>query len=82
MKITSTFSNKHYEGSTLVEETVTIKLANKEDNLQSKALYYLICAINKMENKEYTELDFSTKMQVDTRIDAAIEFLEQLKKSK
>jgi hypothetical protein len=82
MKITSIFSNKHYEGSNLIEETVTIKLTNKEDNLQSKALYYLICVIDKMETNDYKDLDFSTKMQVDTRIDAAIEFLEQLKKSK
>lgn len=82
MKITSIQSNKEYNKLELIQETVTIKLTNNEDNLESKALYYLICAINKMENKEYTDLDFMTKMQVDSRIDAAIEFLEELKKLK
>ncbi len=79
MKITSISTIKEYIKKELEQETITIILTNKESNIQSKALYYLICAINKMENNDYKDLDFSTKMQVDTRIDAAIEFLEQLK---
>ncbi len=80
MKITSIQSNKIYDKLELVEETVTIKLTNKEDNLQSKALYYLICAVNKMKYQNYKDLDFMTKIQVDARIDAAIDFLNEMRK--
>ncbi len=80
MKITSIQSNKEYKRDHLKEETVTIKLTNKEDDIQSKALYYLICAVNKMKYQNYKDLDFMTKMQVDARIDAAIDFLNEMRK--
>lgn len=79
MKITSISTIKEYIKKELEQETITIILTNKESNIQSKALYYLICAIKKMENNDYKDLDLITKMQVDTRINVAIEFLEQLK---
>lgn len=80
MKITSIQSTKIYDKLELIDETIELRFSSSDENLQSKALYYLICAVYKMENKEYSELDLIAKMQTDNRIDAAIEYLNEMRK--
>lgn len=80
MKVTMIKSDKEYRDLELVNETVLINFNSTESNLASQALYYLICGIDKMELKEYSDLDFITSMQVDSRIDHAIELLNKMRK--
>lgn len=59
---------------------VTIEFTTDEQTIHGKALYYLICAIDKMNSKDYTDLELLERMRVDSRIDAAIEFINEMRK--
>lgn len=48
------------------DKSVTIEFTTTEQTAQGKALYYFICAID--------------KMQVDARLDAAIDFINEMRK--
>lgn len=61
-------------------KSVQIEFDNEEQTIQGKALYYLICAIDKMNSKNYTDLELLERMRVDSRIDAAIEFINEMRK--
>ncbi len=59
---------------------VTIEFDNEEQTIQGKALYYMICAIDKMNSKNYQDLELLERMRVDSRIDAAIDFINEMRK--
>ena len=61
-------------------KSVQIEFDNEEQTIQGKALYYLICAIDKMNSKNYTDLELLERMRVDSRIDAVIEFINEMRK--
>ena len=60
--------------------SVTIEFSSSEQTIQGKALYYMICAIDKMDSKNYGDLELIEKMQVDARLDAAIDFINEMRK--
>lgn len=59
---------------------VTIEFDNEEQTIQGKALYYMICAIDKMNSKNYQDLELLERMRVDSRIDASIDFINEMRK--
>ena len=61
-------------------KSVTIEFSSEEQTIQGKALYYMICAIDKMYSKNYGDLELIEKMQVDARLDAAIDFINEMRK--
>ena len=62
------------------EKSVTIEFTTAEQTIQGKALYYMICAIDKMNSKDYKDLDIIEQAQVDNRLDAAIDFINAMRK--
>ena len=80
MKISTITSDREYSGTQEVNHTVLINFNSLEDDIQSKALYYIICGIDKMNTKEYKDLDFMEKSQVDARLDAGIDMLTEMRK--
>ena len=61
-------------------KSVQIEFYNEEQTIQGKALYYMICAIDKMNSKNYQDLDIIERAQVDNRLDAAIDFINEMRK--
>lgn len=80
MKLLSIKSDKEYKNLQLVNETVLINFNGEESDLASRALYYLICGIDKMNCKDYRDLSIMELAQVDNRIDCAIELLNEMRK--
>lgn len=61
--------------------TITINFdpSNPSNKPDGDALYYLICAIDKMNGKSHKDLDFMEKMEVQNRLDSAISKLQQIR---
>lgn len=61
--------------------TLNIKVGDdiNEDATSADALYYLICALGKCDNKHHTNLNIADEMQVLSRLDATIDKLLQMK---
>jgi hypothetical protein len=62
------------------DKSVTIEFTTEEQTIQGKALYYMICAIDKMKYKDYKDLSIMERAQVDNRLDAAIDFINEMRK--
>ena len=61
-------------------KSVTIEFSSEEQTIQGKALYYMICAIDEMNSKNYQDLELLERMRVDNRLDAAIDFINEMRK--
>ena len=61
-------------------KSVTIEFSSEEQTIQGKALYYMICAIDKMISKNYQDLDIIERARGDNRLDAAIDFINEMRK--
>ena len=61
-------------------KSVTIEFSSEEQTIQGKALYYMICAIDEMNSKNYQDLDIIEQARVDNRLDAAIDFINEMRK--
>ena len=61
-------------------KSVQIEFDNKEQTIKGKALYYMICAIDKMDSKDYKNLTIMERSQVDNRLDAVIDFINEMRK--
>ena len=61
-------------------KSVTIEFSSEEQTIQGKALYYMICAIDNMNSKNYQDLDIIERARVDNRIDASIDFINEMRK--
>lgn len=62
------------------DKSVTIEFTTTEQTVQGKALYYFICAIDKMQGKNYNDLTIMEKSQVNARLDSAIDFINAMRK--
>jgi hypothetical protein len=82
MKINKIILDRSYnKGIDLNDLTITVNFdtSNPSNKPDGDALYYLICALDKMNSKSHKDLDFMEKMEVHNRLDSAIAKLQQIR---
>lgn len=84
MKIKNIFEIKDYDSNYNISRlNVNIEFETTGDEsskVDGEALYYLICALAKYDNKEVNDLDVTTKSQIITRLNMCKDKIKELKK--
>ena len=84
MKIKNILENKEYNIKLNIKSlTVNIEFDienNETSRVDGDALYYLICALSKYENRDIKEIDVITKIQIINRLDMCKDKIEELKR--